>query len=237
MKPIHFKELILFEDEDYIVINKPSFYSTLDDRNPAKGSILDLARKYVGTAQICHRLDKETSGTLAIAKNPEAYRNLSMQFEDRKVSKVYHAVSDGIHDFNNKHIDLPILSLSRGVVKIDRRGKSAETMVNTLRAYKMHTFLECMPVTGRMHQIRVHLSAVNAPIAGDTRYGGQPFYLSRIKKRYNLKKDTEELPLIRRIALHARSLAYHGLNSKQINVEAPYPKDFAVLLKQLEKNG
>lgn len=237
MKPIDFKELILFEDEDYIVINKPSFIATLDDRSAAGVSILEFAREYIATAQVCHRLDKETSGALAIAKNPAAYRALSIQFEDRKVEKIYHAVSDGVHNFQDLIINLPIQILSKGVVKIDHRGKAAETTVNTLKAYKMHTLVECKPLTGRMHQIRIHLSNVNAPIVGDEQYGGKPFYLSQVKKRYNLKKDTDELPLIRRIALHAKALDFKSPGGKSIITEAPYPKDMEVLIKQLEKNG
>src|SRR5690242_15127515 len=100
MKTPDFKALILSEDDDYILINKPPFISTLEDRHD-RVNILALARNYADDAQVCHRLDKDTSGVLAIAKNPEAYRHLSMQFEHREVSKVYHAIADGIHDFNN----------------------------------------------------------------------------------------------------------------------------------------
>lgn len=236
MKSISFKNLILFEDEDFIVINKPSFIATLDDRSAVGVSILAFAREYTENPQVCHRLDKETSGALAIAKHPEAYRSLSMQFEDRKVEKIYHAVSDGIHNFRDQVVDLPILTLSKGTVKIDRRGKPSETRLNTLEAFKSHTLVECRPLTGRMHQVRIHLSSAGAPIAGDEQYGGKPFYLSQIKKRYNLKKDTEEMPLIRRVALHARGLGFRLAGGKKIMVEAPYPKDMAVVLKQLKKN-
>ena len=76
---INLEELILFEDEDFILINKPPFVATLEDRN-SKVNLLGLAREYVDTAQVCHRLDKDTSGVLAIAKNPEAYRHMSLQF-------------------------------------------------------------------------------------------------------------------------------------------------------------
>ncbi len=240
MERNQFKDLILFEDEDYIVINKPSGIATLDDRNIASiTSILEMAREYCPTAQVCHRLDKETSGALAIAKHPEAYKRLSMQFEDRTVKKVYHAVCDGLHNFKDKVISMPIYSLTRGLVKIDpHKGKPAETTVNTVRAYKMHTLVACEPLTGRMHQIRIHLSRIGAPIASDEQYGGQNVYLSKIKRRFNLKKDTEEQPLIKRVALHAFGLQFRALDTeKNISIEAPYPKDFAVLIKQLEKNS
>jgi len=96
--------------------------------------------------------------------------------------------------------------------------------------------VECCPVTGRMHQIRVHLAELNAPIVGDEFYGGSPFYLSGIKKKYNLKKDSVENPLIQRFALHAYKLSLASIDGAKYEFEAPYPKDFRVLVEQLEKN-
>jgi 23S rRNA pseudouridine955/2504/2580 synthase len=237
LQKMPFKKLVLFEDEDYVVVNKPAFVSTLDDRH-FDLNIMALAKEYTEDAQVCHRLDKETSGVLVIAKNPEAYRSLSIQFEKRKVNKTYHAVCDGIHNFQQMKIADPLYVSSKGVVKVDRqRGKEAVTIVNTLKAYRRHTLVSCEPVTGRMHQIRVHLASQGASISGDEQYGGKPFYLSAIKRNYNLKKDTEELPLIKRVALHARAIGFELLNGQPVRVEAPYPKDFAVVLKQLEKNA
>lgn len=232
---VRFRDLIVFEDEDYLLINKPAFISTLEDRNDDL-DIIGMARDYISTAQVCHRLDKETSGALLIAKNPEAYRSASMQFEHRKVKKIYHAVCDGIHAFKELKIDLPIYATKKGVVKISKnQGKEALTFVNTLKAYRRYTLVACQPVTGRMHQIRIHLSSQGAPISGDEQYGGKPFYLSALKKTYNLKKDAEEQPLIKRVALHAQAISFELLNGEAVSVEAPYPKDFAVVLKQLEK--
>jgi 23S rRNA pseudouridine955/2504/2580 synthase len=237
MKNIIFEELILLENEDYLVINKPPHVSTLDDRNDPF-SILALAKEYNPSAQVCHRLDKETSGALAIAKNPEAYREMSMQFEHRTVKKIYHAVVAGIHSFKNHEVNAPIQILPKGSVKIDHHdGKPAQTIFDTLRAYKTHTLVECKPVTGRMHQIRIHLSYLKAPIVSDVQYGGKMFYLSDIKKKFNLKKDTDEMPLINRVGLHAYALEFKLMNGEQIKVEAPYPKDFGVLIRQLEKNN
>ncbi|WMJ73226.1 RNA pseudouridine synthase [Cytophagaceae bacterium ABcell3] len=235
-KRINFKDIILFENEDYIVVNKPPFISTLDDRGLGTQNILSLAKEYHADSQVCHRIDKETSGILVIAKNAEAYRNLAMQFEHRQVEKVYHAVVNGVHDFKGILVDLPIYTLSRGVVKIDRlRGKEAQTIFNTIRAFKKHTLVECVPVTGRMHQIRVHLAQLEASIAGDEQYGGEPVYLSSLKKHFNLKKDTEERPVANRFALHAWSIEFRLPNGDILYYEAPYPKDFEVLVRQLGK--
>jgi 23S rRNA pseudouridine955/2504/2580 synthase len=237
MPKLNFKDLILFENADYIVINKPSYISTLDERSGDAINILAMAREYHPNVQMNHRLDKETSGALAIAKNPEAYRSLSIQFENREVKKIYHAVCDGLHNFKDHQVIAPILPLEKGIVKINfREGKPAETIFNTIASYRAHTLVSCMPITGRMHQIRIHLSYINAPITGDEQYGGKPFYLSSIKKKFNLKKDTDELPLFRRVALHASSLSFRLRNEVMVEVEAPYPKDFKILLLQLEKN-
>ncbi len=230
---LNFKDLILFEDKDFIVINKPPFISTLEDRVDSV-NILTLAREVEPDPQVCHRLDKDTSGALAIARNPEAYRHLSMQFENREVSKTYHAVSDGVHHFENKLMDAGIAKLSDGTVKISREGKSAQTHFTTLKNYKAHTLIKCNPVTGRMHQIRIHLTLLKAPITGDETYGGFPFFVSSVKRAFHLKKMTDEQPLMKRMALHAFSLEFALINGNKITIEAPYPKDFKALIKQLD---
>lgn len=231
----HFKESVLYENQDYVLINKPPFISTLEDRHDPD-HILSLAKKWIPDAQVCHRLDKDTSGVLALAKNPEAYRHLSMQFENREVSKTYHAVVDGIHSFQEKSVEAAILKLNDGTVKISKEGKQALTYFTTKDTYKAHTLVECHPITGRMHQIRIHLRLLKAPITGDEVYGGKPFFVSSVKRGFNLKKEAEEAPLIKRMALHAFSLEFALLNHEMVKIEAPYPKDFQALVKQLSEN-
>ncbi|PWG82073.1 RluA family pseudouridine synthase [Pararcticibacter amylolyticus] len=236
MKIPKIQDLILFENDDLFVVNKPPFISSLDEREGGELSILRLARQYSADAQVCHRLDKETSGCLIIAKKPEAYRSVSMQFERRKIKKVYHAVVNGTHVFNDLRIDLPILNLGNKNVSISRQeGKPAETLFNSIKYFKHYTLIECQPVTGRMHQIRIHLATQKASIAGDEMYGGKPVFLSHIKRGYHLGKDQEELPIMKRFALHAKELTFHIAPETEITVTAPYPKDFATLLKQLER--
>ncbi len=236
MKKIKFKDLIIFEDEDYIAINKPPYVATLEDR-ASYTNILMMAREYCETAQNCHRLDKETSGVLMIAKTPEAYRHLSIQFEKRKVKKIYHAIADGIHEFDEKVNTLPIYPGTKGIVKIDfDKGKPSRTVFTTLEAYKSHTLVEAVPHTGRMHQIRIHLSTLKAPIACDDTYGGAPLYLSALKRKFNLKRGTEEEALLKRFALHAYAIEFTNVKGELQKIEAPYPKDFAVAVKQLAKH-
>lgn len=233
MKYPVFEDLIIFENEDYVVVNKPPFLATLEDRTPNTTNLLKLARQYNPDLQACHRLDKDTSGCLVLAKNPEAYRNLAMQFESREVYKVYHAVVWGTHKFEDELVSRAILSNAKGVAKLSPQGKPAETYFSTLENYARHTLVECLPVTGRLHQIRVHLAFLNAPIVGDSLYGGEQVYLSSLKRGFNLKKNTEELPLIKRFALHSFNIGFVLPNGEPVKIEAPYPKDFGVLVKQL----
>jgi len=87
-----------------------------------------------------------------------------------------------------------------------------------------------------MHQIRIHLTLLGAPITGDDMYGGKPFYLSQVKKGFNLKKDTVEEPFMKRMALHAFSVEFDNMNGEKIKIEAPYQKDMQALVRQLELN-
>lgn len=236
MKFPAFKDLILFENDDLIVVNKPAFLSSLDNREGADPSLLRLAKQYTPDAQICHRLDKETSGALIIAKNPEAYRFISMQFEHREVNKIYHALINGTHQFDALKVDLPILNLGNKNVAINKQeGKAALTYFQSLTYYKHFTLVECKPVSGRMHQIRIHLASQRAAIAGDDLYGGQPVLLSGIKRGYKLGKDQEEMPIMKRFALHAKQITFKTNPETTVTIEAPYPKDFATLLKLLDK--
>src|ERR1700712_4099872 len=236
MKFPKFADLILFENDDIIVVNKPPFLSSLDEREGGEINVLRLAKQYWGDAQICHRLDKETSGALIIAKNPEAYRSVSMQFEKRQINKVYHAIIEGTHVFEELFIDLPILNVGKGSVTINRQeGKRAETWFQSLKYFKHYTLVECRPVTGRMHQIRIHLATQKESIAGDDMYKGEPVFLSKLKRKNHLGKDQEEKPVMKRFALHAYEVTFKLVNGELVTIHAPYPKDFETLLKQLEK--
>ncbi len=210
--------------------------STLNDR-VEKVNLLALAKEFSADAQACHRLDKDTSGVLAFAKHPDAYRHLSMQFEHRQVNKIYHAVADGIHRFQDQLVDAAILKQDDGIVKLSRQGKEAQTYFTSIKSYRQHTLIECRPITGRMHQIRIHLASLGASIAGDEQYGGKPVMLSQLKRGFNLKKYTEEQPLMKRMALHAFSLEFALLDGEKQRFEAPYPKDMQALIRQLELNS
>jgi 23S rRNA pseudouridine955/2504/2580 synthase len=237
MKIPPFKDLIVYEDDGLIVINKPAFLSSLDERIDLKApSVLGLAKKYWSDAQLCHRLDKETSGIMMIAKTPEMYRTISMKFEAREMEKRYHAVVGGVLSVQLKSIVLPLGITRNGVAKIDmKEGKPAETVISTLKNWEHYTLLECKPITGRLHQIRIHLAAQNFPIVCDTQYGGKIPKLSHMKRNFKAGKFEEEKGMMQRVALHAHSLKF-TLDEKEMLIEAPYPKDFEVLVKLLDKH-
>jgi len=227
-------DLVLFENDDLLIINKPAGISTLEDRHDDI-NLLGLTRKKYPHIQTCHRLDKDTSGALIFAKNPESYRSISLQFEHRKVEKVYHTVVCGQSDFNETEINMPIVVRSSGLVYLDKmEGKPSMTYFTTLQNFSQWSLVECRPVTGRKHQIRIHLKYAQHPIVGDAEYGGKDIFLVDIKRKYSVS-DGEAKPIIGRVALHARSILFTLPDGNPLKVEAPYPKDFSVLLKQLEK--
>ncbi|MEX0966029.1 MAG: RluA family pseudouridine synthase [Bacteroidia bacterium] len=230
-------EIILFENEHLMVVNKPPHLSSLDERSGGTYNLLGLARKYVSTAQLCHRLDKETSGALVIAKTSETYRHISLQFQNRQVRKLYHAVVSGVLSFGNEEMEIQLpLTAIKGKARIDKhKGKPAVTIVRPKENFRHFTLCECQPLTGRFHQIRIHLSAVKAPIVSDILYDGTLPMLSKLKRKYHHGQEKEERPIMQRVALHAHTLEFTDPEAKAIAVEAPYPDDFATLMKLLRK--
>lgn len=236
MKKLEINDLILFENADILAINKPHGISSLEDR-AENTNILSIAKSLFPDIQVCHRLDKNTSGVMVFAKNPNAYRHLSLQFQNRDIEKVYHAVVHGQTNYKNHLINLPLLVRNYGIVKWDiKSGKKSNTFFTTLQNFKAYSFVECKPVTGRRHQIRVHLKYDKHSIIADTKYDGKLVYLSHIKNKYKQSQKIEK-PLINRMALHAFSISFKTLEGKVEKIVAPYPKDYFVLLKQLEKYG
>ncbi|MEM9894976.1 MAG: RNA pseudouridine synthase [Bacteroidota bacterium] len=229
-----FQDLIIAEIDDYYLVNKPPYLSSLEDRNDPQ-NLLSLAKEVDNNLQICHRLDKETSGIVLVAKNLTAYKHFAAQLESRQVKKVYHAILSSIHRYDNFEANEPLFTTSKKSRVDFRSGKPSFTLFHTLEIFKKHTLIKCFPVSGRMHQIRAHLAYHHSPILSDSSYGGQDAFLSQLKKNYNRSQNRDELPLIGRTALHAYELAFKDLNNQEINFTAEYPKDFAVLLKQLRK--
>ncbi len=236
MKKFKIEDHILYEDDYYLVINKPPMLSTLADRQQTKNNLLVLANKYCEDIKICHRLDKQTSGVLVFAKGKDVQRSLSKQFARKEIHKEYHAVVGGQHDFKEKIVRGAIYINKNNQARIDtRKGKSAKTIMYTFKLYEGHTLLKLFPITGRTHQIRIHAASRNASLVGDMKYGGKDIFLSNLKRDYLVKQDLEELPIIKRVALHSFKIKFKDMDGGTKTIEAPYPKDFQILLKQLEK--
>ena len=233
---------ILHEDESLIVINKPADWSSVPDRfDESKKNIYKSLQDYREEIYMVHRLDRDTSGTMVIAKTAAAHKFLNDQFEHRKVGKIYHAFVDGCPIEEHFTIDESIAysSTRRGEVYISKSGKESSTKFKLIARWKTFSLLECVPLTGRLHQIRIHLKHAGYSLMVDAKYGSRDaFKISEIKnrKKFNIKKDTEERPLISRQTLHAHSLTFvHPESKKKMTFEAEYPKDLRALKNQLNK--
>jgi 23S rRNA pseudouridine955/2504/2580 synthase len=234
---IVFKELIIYEDENCMVINKPAHISSLHERfDSEKLSIIEMVKKHHPDYALCHRIDRETSGALLIAKNQDAYKHFALQFEHRTIKKVYHAVVNASVDLKNLNIDLPLYTDSKRRVQVSKKkGKESITIFDTYIQFKHYTVLACQPLTGRLHQIRVHAASQNLPLICDELYGGKIPELKSIKNKIKSGENDGSKPIMSRVALHAFSIEFNNLNGEMVRVEAPYPKDFSVLIKLLNK--
>ena len=236
MKTPQIKDIILYEDDRIIIFNKPAQMTSEKDNSPGAISLVDIAKKYCPETMLCHRLDKETSGVILAAKSEEDYRRFSIMFQNREIHKEYHAVIEGVRKFENVMINLPLTKKGTSRAVVDKReGKRAETIVDSLEQFKHYTLVKAQPISGRFHQIRAHLTAVGCPLVGDTLYGGKPFFLSQVKRKYNPNKDEEEVPIMGRTALHSYGLKFEYPEGQEFSVAAPYPKDFETMLKMLRK--
>lgn len=231
---------VLFCDEEILVVNKPAGMTVIPAGHEPDAQYLKLVLEVeFGKLWVVHRLDRQTSGVLVFARSSRSHRALNKQFENRQAVKIYHALVCGVPSWERKFVDLPLRAAAdrnHRTLADERHGKPSITNFTVLERFRNHTLLEAAPLSGRTHQIRAHLRAVDAPVAVDALYGdGKPLFLSQIKPNYR-KKPEPERPLLDRIGLHAKSLKiWNPGNDDLQEFEAPYPKDFRISIKQLRK--
>ncbi|MGR8942046.1 MAG: 23S rRNA pseudouridine(955/2504/2580) synthase RluC [Gammaproteobacteria bacterium] len=220
---------ILFEDDGFMVINKPSGYPVHGGSGIDAGIIEGLRqlRPEATFLELVHRLDRDTSGCLIIAKKRSALRRLHELFRDDQVHKTYLALLAGQWARKKMIVKAPLLkNVSKGgerIVVVSQAGKEAETLFRRLKLFKNATLIEASPKTGRTHQIRVHAAWLGHPIVGDERYG-----LPEVNKAFHGKG-------FKRMFLHARELVFeHPSTGKPIRIEAPLPAQLQDLLDHEE---
>jgi len=232
---------VIYSDDDIVVLNKSSGVLIAQDRyNPTAPRLDLLAEKEFGRLFAVHRLDKDTSGVIIYARNEAAHKGLSLQFEQRKVHKTYHALVYGHPLWQDLHVDLALQpdgdARHRTVVN-KKFGKASVTDFRLIGSCGPYSWIEAKPLTGRTHQIRVHLQANGLSIVCDPLYSGnqKPVRLSEIKKKWNGDEE-EERPLLSRLALHAYKIELtHPVSNQPLSFTAPYSKDMEATRKQLSK--
>lgn len=231
---------IIAENEDWIALNKPPGLLSIPDREGKDTSLKIILKEKYGNIFTVHRLDKDTSGLIIFAKNEQAHRHLSLQFENRTTKKIYRGLVIGSPAEKKGSIEAAIAEhpAKNGTMMVHRKGKEALTDYEVLDDFKLYSWLQFRIHTGRTHQIRVHAREIGHPIVCDPLYGdGKPLLLSSLKhKKFKLSKnELEERPLLNRLALHASSLSFGNPSGEMIELEAPLPKDLKAVLQQLTK--
>ncbi len=231
----------IYSDDQIVVLNKRSQLLIAQDRYDPTAPRLDLiAEKEFGKLYAVHRIDKDTSGIIIYARTPEAHQNLSMQFENRKVEKTYHAIVHGRPMWETLHVDLPLMpdgDARHRTVANKKFGKPSVTDFKFLCSTGPFSWIEAKPKTGRTHQIRVHLAENGFSIVCDPLYSGnqKPIRLSDFKRNWN-GDETKEQPLLNRLALHAYKISFlHPITNEIVTFKAPYQKDMEALRKQFSK--
>ena len=222
---------IIYEDEDILIINKEKGMVVHPGNGNPDGTLVNaVMAKCKGSLSgiggkirpgVVHRIDKDTSGLVIIAKNDKAHINISEQIKNREVKKVYVALVRGVISENEAVINMPIgrSTKDRKKMAVSRNGKEAITEFEVLKRYKDFTYIKLNIKTGRTHQIRVHMSEIGHPVVGDEVY-------SNGKNPFNVKGQM----------LHAKELEFvHPTTNKKVKFEAPLPKYFKNILEELDK--
>lgn len=238
---------ILYEDAHLAVIDKPAGIAVHPAPDQLSGTLVNgLLFRLKGLSSIggeerpgiIHRLDKETSGVLVVAKNDLAHRAISTQFKERIVHKTYLAIVRGEPQFWEGHVTHSLgrsyANPKKQMVRHDGSGREAATDYRVLEKYHGYALVECYPRTGRTHQIRVHMASLRLPVACDKLYGREKrIFLSDLQEQ---ARDSGETPIMERHALHAASLSFlHPITREELTFSAGLHPDMHGLLKALER--
>ena len=222
-------EGILYEDDGFIILNKPAGFAVHGGSGVSSGIIegLRLIRPEARFLELVHRLDKDTSGCLLIAKKRSALRLLQALFRNSQIQKTYQALLAGRWERKKLIVTAPLLkNVSKGgerIVVISQAGKAAETLFKRLELFQTSTLVEASPKTGRTHQIRVHAASLGHPIVGDERYG-----VDEVNKTFKNKG-------YKRMFLHAETLTFlHPVTEAPMRITAPLPNHLIQLLNNEE---
>jgi len=232
---------ILHEDDDLLIVNKPAGLLVIPDRFDHSLPCLkqQLEQRLARRLWVVHRLDRETSGAICLAKNEAAHRYLSGLFGEHAAGKYYVGLVHGRVFPEAGRIETPVAPHPSvgGKMIAAKRGKPSVTEYRVTAQWPLYSLLEFRIHTGRTHQIRVHMQSIGHSIVCDPLYGdGKPLYLSGIKKKYKRPGDeTEERPLLSRLALHASRLELPGEQGGMLTIEAPLPRDLSAVVQQLNK--
>jgi 23S rRNA pseudouridine1911/1915/1917 synthase len=230
---------IIFENDDFIAVNKQAGMLSIPDRIQSQASLKDILKEKYTEIFTVHRLDKETSGVIVFAKNEEMHKYLSQLFENRETEKYYTGFVTGTLAEREGIVDVPIIEhpVKKGVMTTATKGKESKTAYQVIEAFGPLSYVQFTIFTGRTHQIRVHMKYLGHAIACDELYGdGKAILLSSLKKNFRLSsKDEEERPILSRLALHAGKLVFKDMSGTTHVLEAPIPKDMKALLQQLKK--
>jgi len=235
---------IVYEDDDIIIINKQADLVVHPARSNTHGTLVNALSFYSdklssGTGPfrpgIVHRLDRNTTGVMVVAKNNTAQWKIASQFEHRQVKKTYLAIVHGTPDLTADRINAPLgvhPKIREKYAVRSETGKEAVTFFEVLEAFRGFSLLRLSPKTGRTHQIRVHMSYIKHSIVGDDMYGGKLVYLWQLADAEPAVAD----PVIDRPALHAATLEFrHPSTEQMVKFEAPLPDDMQNLLGLLRK--
>ena len=243
---------VLFEDEHLLALDKPAGLLSSPDRyDPQRPNLMKLLHtaiaagkpwareRHLSYLMNAHRLDFETSGVMLLAKNKAALVALANLFGSEKPLKSYVALVQGTPAEDKFEVDARLAPhpVKIGLMRVDpKHGKKSRTRFEVLEKFSGYTLLRCEPLTGRTHQIRVHLRHAGLPVVSDGLYGGKNLWLSRLKRDYRLKPGHEERPLLARVALHAEILTLpHPVTGRIVTITAPWPKDLKVAVKYLRQ--